>query len=121
MPMKTASLAFIALTSTAPAISHATDTLDCHGDGYSIGFHVGSEGIVDFMLFGREGPLASGGWSDLDVVKFEWHDSENPLRNVIEINARSGLAVPFKLSVSGERGSIEVENVTASVECDWKK
>lgn len=119
--MRNVSRALLVLLCLAPLISQATDTLNCPGEEYSIWFHVGSEGIGDFTLFGREGPLAEGGAVDLDVVKFEWHESDDHSRNAIIVNTKDGFVVPFKLEASGERGSLEVENVAVSIACDWEK
>lgn len=121
MPMKTSSRVLVAVLFLAPSVCTATETLDCIGEAYGASFHVGSEGIADFTLFGPDEPLASGGIADLEIERFEWYESGDYSKNVIIVRAKKGFSVPFKLAVNGERGSIEVRNVTAPVFCDWKK
>lgn len=121
MRMKNARRALGALLALAPSIGFATDTLDCSGEAYSVQFHVGSEGIVDFTLFGSKGPLANGDRTDLDVVRFQWLETEDYSKNALTVQTRSGFPAPFKLVANGERGLIEVENVVAPVVCDWAK
>ena len=121
MPMKCASRILVAVLSIASSMCAATDTLDCSGEPYSISVHVGSEGIADFTLFGPEEPLASGNSFDLEIDRFEWHESKDHSRNIILVRTRDGFVAPFMLAVSGEMGTLEVGNVAASVVCDWQK
>lgn len=112
----------VALLVCTPDICVATDTLDCSGEVYSIEFHVGSEGVADFTLFGAGGVAASGTRADLAVHVLEWANGENGLSgNLIEVHTRDGFQAPFRLHAKGREGRIEVGNVAAPVDCDWQR
>lgn len=122
MPLGTMLKTVVGLLVFTPAICAATDTLDCSGEVYSIEFHVGSDGVADFIFFGAGGVAASGTRADLAVHVLEWANGDNGLSgNFIEVHTRDEFQVPFRLHAKGREGRIEVGDVAAPVDCDWQR
>lgn len=105
---------------------HATDTLDCVGEPYSIMIHVGhgengEDFLADIMLYeeGHTDPVAVYSNKNIDITIFKW--SGGASGNMMNISSKPDSKIPLKLKANDSDATIKVYEKEFSIKCFWER
>lgn len=108
----------------ASAPLHATDSLFCNGDTYTLDMSVGSDNIVDSATLRDERTKISTSFrlSEIENRKLIWSAGEGDYTaNRLEIVLRGKDGQSYIVEAQGRRGVLRHKQQTYNLDCEWER
>lgn len=117
------SIAAIIILSVSMA-AHGTASLPCNGETHDALLHIGNDNgdlVADLTIYNTARGEIEYVVTNFTSSDIAWENYEGGGGNRIYVTALINGATALVISVSGNNGTLTIDNKTQSIVCDWRR
>lgn len=104
--------------------AHATASLPCSGETHDALLHIGNDNgdlVADLTIYNKTAGEAEYVITQFTSSNIIWENYESGGSNSLYVTAFINGATALVISVSGDNGTLTINNKTQSIVCDWQR
>lgn len=108
----------------ASVAAHATASLPCSGETHDALLHIGNDNgdlVADLTIYNKAANEAEYVVTQFTSSNIVWENYEVGGSNSLYVTALINGATALVISVSGNNGTLTINNKTQSIICDWQR